>query len=139
MKDFSKQALGAIKANLAELPSFCRLAIYELLSYCDYEKGIISISTLDEVAHNDFHVAPSPGRKKEAVTGDTLRNAFRTIKKFKPEHFIFRTQNQRVIIEMPFLRDLYQQHFSKTQQVAARKSEDNTRTNLIRSSEKAKK
>jgi hypothetical protein len=113
IKYCSNKALGAIKAHLTGLPSFCRLVIFELLSYCDYETGVISITTLDEVAHKDFYVSPSPGRKKEAITSDTLRNAFRTIKKFKPEDFLFRTQNQRIIIEMPFLRDLYQQHCNK--------------------------
>ena len=71
------------------------------------------------IAHNDFHVAPSPGRKKEIINGDTLRNAFRTIKKAKPDHFKFTTKNQRIIIEMPFLRELHQQFFDKKLEVAA--------------------
>lgn len=115
MKDFKTDALNLIKSNLEGLPSFCRLVVYELLEYCDYKSGIIAINTLDELAHNDFRVAFSPGRKKEVITGDTLRNAFRT----KPEHFKFTTKNQRIIIEMPFLRELHQKYFSELSQVTA--------------------
>ena len=103
-----EEAVSLIKENLAGLPGFCRLAIYDLLEYCDYTTGIISISALDEVAVNDFYVTPSPGRKKEVVNSDTIRNAFRTIKKAKSDSFIFSSVNQRVVIEMPFLRELYQ-------------------------------
>lgn len=116
--DFPTQAFNAYKTKLAGLPSFCRLTMYELLEYCDYSSGIISINTLDEIAKNDFYVTPSPGRKKESISGDTLRNAFRTIKKICPAHFKFTTKNQRIIIEMPFLRELYQQFYSEKQQVA---------------------
>lgn len=119
MYDFTTEAMNAIKSKLAGLPSFCRLTIYELLSYCDYESGIISISTLDEVARNDFQVVVSPGRKKEEINGDTLRNAFRTIKKAKPDQFIFSMVNQRIVIEMPFIRELYESFYGKSQEVAA--------------------
>ena len=88
-KDFPMLAFGAYKNKLAGLPSFCRLVMFEVFEYCDYKTGVISIGTLDEVAHNDFYVTPSPGRKNEAINGDTIRNAFRTIKKSKPEHFKF--------------------------------------------------
>lgn len=115
---FSKKAFAAIKSNLAGLPSFCRLTIYELLDYCDFSSGIISISTLDEVVRNDFYVSPAPGRKKEVINSDTLRNVFRTIKKARPEHFKFTTKNQRIIIEMPFLRDLYQRFFGEKEEVS---------------------
>ena len=119
MNTFSTDALKALKTKLAGLPSFPRLLIYELaLDYCDYASGIISINTLDEVARN-FHVTPTPGRKKETINGDTIRNAFRTIKKAKPEYFRFTTKNQRIIIDMPFLRELYQQICNETTQVAA--------------------
>ena len=119
MKDFYQQALSEIKINLAGLPSFCRLTIYELLNHFDYKTGIISIGTLDDLAKNDFHVDSAPGRKREEITADTLRNALRTIKKFKSEHFIFKTINQRIIIEMPFIRELYEQCHAENQEVAA--------------------
>ena len=119
MYDFTTEAMNAIKSNLAGLPSFCRLTIYDLLSYCDYALGIISISTLDEVARNDFQVMPSPGRKKEEINSETLRNAFRAIKKAKPDQFIFSMVNQRIVIEMPFVRELYEQFHGKSQGVAA--------------------
>lgn len=118
-KDFIKEALQAVKSQLTGLPSFSRLVIYELMSSCDFELGTISISTLDELAHNDFHIIPAPGRKKEAINGDTLRNALRTIKKAKPHDFKFTIKNQRIVIEMPFLRDLYQKFLKEESQVAA--------------------
>ena len=113
------EALNAIKGSLAGLPSFSRLVIYELLHYCDYQTGIISINTLEEAVSNDFYVAPSNGRKKEVITADTLRNAFRTIKKAKPDHFIFKNVNQRIVIEMPFIRELYQSFYGQPSEVAA--------------------
>ena len=130
MNDFASEALSAIKSNLEGLPSFCRLVMYELLEYCDYKSGIISINTLDDVAH-DFRVAPSPGRKKEVINGDTLRNAFRTIKKAKPDHFKFTTKNQRIIIEMPFLSILYQQFFGGLNQVAAVSASEHNRATRL--------
>jgi hypothetical protein len=119
MNDFTQEALSAIKATLAGLPSFSRLAIYDLLPYCDFSTGIISIPSLDEVANTDFYVVPAPGRKKENIQSETLRNAFRTIKKSRPNDFIFSTKNQRIIIEMPFVRELYQQFHQDITDVAA--------------------
>lgn len=90
----------------------------ELFSFCDYATGVISIDSLEELARDNFQVAPAPGRKKEEINGDTIRNAFRSIKKAKPEQFIFSTVNQRVTIEMPFMRELYEQFYGKSQEVA---------------------
>ena len=118
MKDFSREVLSALKINVTGLPSFCRLVIYELLEDCDYTSGTISVGTLDELAHS-FYVSPSPGRKKEIINGNTIRNAFRTIKKAKPDAFKFTTVNQRIIIEMPFIRELYQEFYSQPREVAA--------------------
>ena len=123
MDDFSVEALSRIKSNLAGLPSFCRLVIYDLLEYCDYQSGTISLDALDNVAHQDFYIHPMPGRKKENINGDTLRNAFRTIKKSKPDHFKFTTINQRVVIEMPFIRELYEEFYG-IEEVAAVLAED---------------
>ena len=119
MRDFTKEALGAIKTNLAGLNSFCRLVIYELLPYCDYSSGIVSISSLDKLASDDFHVDSLRGRQKEVVNGDKIRNAFRAIKKAKPDHFLFKTINQRIVIEMPFIRELYQSFYGQMSEVAA--------------------
>ena len=94
----------------------------ELFTHCDFATGIISIDTLDELARQYFQVAMAPGRKREEINGDTIRNAFRTIKKARPEHFIFSSVNQRIIIEMPFMRALYQQFHSKTEEVAVVKA-----------------
>ena len=119
MRDFTTEALGAIKTNLAGLNSFCRLVMYEVLDYCDYSSGTISISSLDKLARDDFQVDPIRGRQKEVINGDTIRNAFRTIKKAKPDHFKFTTVNQRISIEMPFLRELYHSIYGEIQEVAA--------------------
>ena len=107
MNNFQKHALSAYKSNLAGLPSFCRLAMYELFEYVDFESGTVSINSLDLLARTDFHVDSLRGRAKEEITGDTIRNALRAIKKARPDHFIFSTVNQRIVIEMPFIRELY--------------------------------
>lgn len=117
--DFYPLAFDAFKANIRGLSSFCRLTMLELLSYCDYTTGVISIDALDELARKDFQVAPAPGRKKEDIDGDTIRNAFRSIKKARPEQFIFSRINQRITIEMPFMRELYERFCGKSQEVAA--------------------
>lgn len=124
VSNFFRGVFSEIKSHLFGLPSFCRLSIYELLEYCDYASGVISIGTLEEIVHNDFYVAPSPGRKKETINSDTIRNALRTIKKARPEHFKFSTKNQRITIEMPFLRDLYQQFYGERALVTAEVSTD---------------
>lgn len=107
MIDFTSHAFSLLKSHLIELPSFSRLVIYELLEYCDFVTGTISIDTLDEIARKDFKIAPCSGRRKEMINGETLRNALRTVKKAKSAHFKFTTKNQRIVIEMPFMRDLY--------------------------------
>lgn len=105
--DFTFKAISEIRRRLNGLPSFCRLVIYECLEYCDIEKGLITLETLNLIASRDFFVERAPGRKREDVNENTLRNAFRTIKKFKGNDFIFRLSNQRIEIEMPWMRDLY--------------------------------
>ena len=117
--NFTTEALKELKHRLSDLPSFCRLVMYEALEYCDYSSGTIFMGVLDEVARNDFCVRSAPGRKKELVNADTLRNAFRSIKKQKSEHFKFSVQNQRMVIEMPFIKALYQRHFNGSPDVAA--------------------
>lgn len=106
--DFSWLAINALKSNLSGLPSFCRLVMYELFPFCDYAAGKISIGTLDDLARTDFYVDSLRGREKEYIAGDAIRNAFRSIKKCKPDYFIFSTVNQRIVIEMPFIRELYE-------------------------------
>lgn len=128
---FYPVALNAFKSSLNGLPSFCRLTLYELLPYCDYPTGTITIDTLEEISRNDFQVASAPGRKKEEVNGDTIRNALRTIKKAKPDHFIFSSKNQRIIIEMPFIKSLYEEFHKKSNDVAAvGEPEDESSTSL---------
>jgi hypothetical protein len=119
MEDFPFEALELITENLSGLPSFCRLVIYDLLKYCNYTLGTITLNSLSEVAKKDFFISSVPGRTKEEINGDTLRNAFRTIKKAKPDQFKFTTINQRVVIEMPFIRELYAQHYQNIQEDAA--------------------
>ena len=108
MNKFYQEVLLRLKLNLTGLPSFSRLVIYELLPYFDYKTGTISIKSLEELVSNDFYVVSCNGRKKENITADTIRNAFRSIKKAKPDHFIFNTVNQRIVITMPFIRELYE-------------------------------
>lgn len=119
MSDFQKQALSAFKANMAGLPSFCRLVLYEIFEYIDFSSGTISIISLEKFAFDYLQVTPLRGRQKEVINGDTIRNAFRAIKKAKPDHFKFTTVNQRIIIDMPFLRELYQSIHGETPEVAA--------------------
>lgn len=130
MECLTSKVVKSIRLNIKGLPGFCRLVIYELLEYCNYETGTISIGTLDEIAQA-FYVAPSPGRKKEIINGDTIRNAFRTIKKAKPDAFKFTSVNQRIIIEMPFIRKLYQEFYSQPREVAGvDHSDQNTPTTI---------
>ena len=119
MSDFQKQALSAFKSNLAGLPSFCRLVMYEIFEYIDFPSGTISINSLEKLSIDDFQVTSLRGRQKEVINGDTIRNALRTIKKAKPDHFKFTTVNQQIVIEIPFLRELYQAACNKTSEVAA--------------------
>ena len=119
MRNFQKEALSAIKSNLHGLPSFCRLVMYEAFEYINFESGTISINSLDLFARTDFKVDSLRGRAKEEITGDTIRNALRTIKKAKPEHFIFSTVNQRIVIEMPFIRELYESIYNETPELSA--------------------
>ena len=106
MRDFSKEAFGAYKKNLSGLPSFSRLVMLELFEYCDHAAGTISINSLDKLARDSFYVDPLRGRVQENITGDTIRNAFRSIKKAKPDYFQFSTINQQTVIDMPFMREL---------------------------------
>ena len=119
MKDFISLAFRAYKENLNGLPSFCRLVMLEVFECCDYETGSISITSLDKLARENFYVEPARGRQKEEINGDTLRNALRTIKKAKSEYFQFTTVNQKIVIKMPFLRDLFQSFFNETQEAAS--------------------
>ena len=119
MKDFSTLVFSSYKKNLIGLPSFCRLVMLEVFEYCDLTKGTILISSLDKLARDHFQVDSVRGRQKEEINGDTLRNALRTIKKAKSDHFQFTIVNQKIMIEMPFLRDLYQLFLNETQEVAA--------------------
>ena len=106
--NFQKEVLSVFKSKLYGLPSFCRLVMHEIFEYTDFQSGTLSISSLDLLARTNFHVDPLRGRAKEEITGDTIRNALRAIKKARPDHFIFSTVNQRIVIEMPFIRELYE-------------------------------
>ena len=108
MMNFQKEVLSVFKSTLYGLPSFCRLVMHEIFEYTDFQSGTLSISSLDLLARTNFHVDPLRGRAKEEITGDTIRNALRAIKKARPDHFIFSTVNQRIVIEMPFIRELYE-------------------------------
>ena len=122
--DFSQKAISLYKEKLFGLSGFCRLVMYDLFEYIDFESGTIAIDSLDILARTDFHVDSLRGRKKEDVTGDTIRNALRSIKKAKPDHFIFSTVNQRIVIEMPFIRELYESIYNETPEPAAVLSTD---------------
>lgn len=117
MRDFSKEAFGAYKQNLAGLPSFCRLVMLEVFEYYDHENGSISINSLEKLALERFYVESVTGRQTENINGNNIRNAFRSIRKAKPDHFKFTNVNQRIVIEMPFLRELYEAFHGKTQEV----------------------
>lgn len=126
MLDFDKEVLIEFKNRLAGLPSMCRLVIYELIPYCNFKTGTICLESLDDLAKKDFFVENAPGRKKELINNDILRNAFRTIKRAKPDQFIFSTANQRIVIELPFLRELYLKYFDRSEEVAREIATDNS-------------
>ena len=115
----SEKVFSTYKKNLIGLPSFCRLVMLEVFEYYDHGTGSISINSLDNLAIERFTVDSVSGRQKENITGSNIRNAFRTIKKAKPDHFIFTNVNQRIVIEMPFMRELYEAFHGKTPEVAA--------------------
>lgn len=131
MRDFQKELLSAFKSNLYGLPSFCRLVMYELFEHTDFSSGKILVNSLDLFARTDFHVDPLRGRAKEEITGDTIRNAFRTIKKAKPDHFIFSTVHQRIVIEMPFIRELYESFHRPTPNLAEVLVEDMAESKIL--------
>ena len=113
IRNFTKEAFSAYKQNLSGLPSFCRLVMLDAFEYCDHAAGTISINSLEKIAREHFRVDPARGRQPEDITGDSIRNAFRTIKKFKSDYFQFSTVNQQIVIDMPFLRELYQSIFNE--------------------------
>jgi hypothetical protein len=119
MKDLAALVFSAYKKNLAGLPSFCRLAMLDLFEYCGHAAGTISIKSLDKIAREHFRVDLARGCQPEDITGDSICNAFRTIKKFKSDHFKFTTVNQQIVIAMPFLRKLYNAFNGKNAHVAA--------------------
>jgi hypothetical protein len=119
MKDLPTLAFSIYKTNLIGLPSFVRLVMLEIYEYFDYKTGTITITSLDKLARDHFQVDSERGRQKENINGDTLRNAFRTIKKFKSDYFQFTKVNQKIVIDMPFMRQLHQSFFNETQEVAA--------------------
>lgn len=135
--DFYQQAYLAFKVKLFGLSSFNRLVMYEILPYCNYETGTIILPSLEELARNDFQVEAAPGRKKEAINADTLRNTFRSIKKAKSSHFVFSVENQRVKIDMPFLRDLYQQYHHAIDDVAVEDVSDVARPKSLASTDES--
>lgn len=135
--DFYQQAYLAFKAMLSGLSSFNRLVMYEILPYCNYETGTVILPSLEELACNDFQVDVAPGRKKESINADTLRNTFRAIKKAKAGHFLFSVENQRIKIEIPFLRDLYQQYHHATDKVAAEDAGDVARGKTFATTEES--
>jgi hypothetical protein len=100
-------AYKMFRKNIKGLPTFCRVLMLELFEYIDLSKGkIILNKTLAQLALEDFFVEPAPGRKQEIITQNTIRNAFRTIKKFKGDFFHFKSVNQRIEIDIPFMRKL---------------------------------
>ena len=135
MIDFVIHANNLIKQNLIGLPGFSKLVIYEALPYLDYSQGKISLPTLYEFAVNDFHVERAPGRKREVVNENTIRNALRTIKKFKGDFFKIRSVNQRIEIEMPEVRKLYASLTGSNKDAGVTKSHKNTPKTLINTEE----
>jgi hypothetical protein len=119
INNFTKQLFCTYKHSLSGLPSFCRLLMLEIFEYYDQSTDIITITSLDKLARDHFQVDAERGRQKENINGDTLRNAFRTIKKFKSDYFQFTKVNQKIVIDMPFMRQLHQSFFNETQEVSA--------------------
>ena len=118
-KEFFTLAFSVYKKNILGLPSFVRLVMLEVYEYCDHSTGTISITSLENLARDNFHVDSLRGRMKEEINGDTIRNAFRSIKKAKPDHFQFSTINQKIVIHMPFMCDLYQSFLNETPELDA--------------------
>lgn len=122
---------ASVNEKLRGLPGFCRLVIFQSLQYYDIDTGKILLPSLEEFANKEFRVDTAPGRKKENINGDTLRNAIRTIKKSAHKDFKFSVQNQRVMIELPFLLELYQKSPIESKEVADPKEEGSTETNTL--------
>lgn len=109
MSNFEDIVFRSIKEKINGLPSFCRLFLYESLEYCNFEEGKVELNSLYELAVKDFYVERAPGRQREIINENTLRNTIRTIKKFKGEFFKFKVVKQRIEIDMPWMRELYQE------------------------------
>lgn len=105
IKYFNK-ALRQLDEHLFELPHLCRILMHSLFKHCDFQTGRISNITMEQM-QRDLYVAPASGRKRQKITADTIRGAFRTIQKFKPDDFVFSVEKQRIVIELPFIRDLF--------------------------------
>ena len=120
-----------IKANLSGLPCFSKLVIYEALPYLDYSQGKIFLPTLYEFAVNDLFVERAPGRKREEINENTIRNALRTIKKFKGDFFKIRSVNQRIEIEMPEVRKLYESFVASNKDAGVESGYKNTPESLV--------
>ena len=131
MVDLICKAQKLIKQNLLGLNSFSRLVVYEALEYCDYKKGIIYLPTLYEFAINSFYVERAPGRKREEINENTIRNALRTIKKFKGDFFKIRSVNQRIEIEMPEVRKLYESFVASNNDAGVESGYKNTPESLV--------
>ena len=131
MDDLSIKVFRAIKEKTHGLPGFCRLLAFELVGYLNIETGRVKLDkTLAHLVSEDFYVEQAPGRKQEPITPDTIRNAFRTIKKFRGEHFKFRTEGQRIVIEMPFIQELYAEHIKSEEVTAVDDTDDNGASSL---------
>ncbi|WP_019218347.1 hypothetical protein [Legionella tunisiensis] len=97
---FFNKALHQLDEHLFELPHFCRLLMHSLFKHCDFKTGRITNITMEQM-QRDLYVAPAPGRKRQKITSDTIRCAFRTIEKFKPDEFIFRLRSS--VLSLSFL------------------------------------
>lgn len=131
MIDFVIHANNLIKKNLIGLPGFSKLVIYEALPYLDYSQGKIFLPTLYEFAVNDLFVERAPGRKREVINENTIRNALRTIKKFKGDFFKIRSVNQRIEIEMPEVRKLYESFVASNKDAGVESGYQNTPESLV--------
>lgn len=133
---FFNKALRQLDDHLFELPHLCRLLMHCLFKHCDFKTGRITNITMEQM-QRDLYVAPASGRKRQKVTADTIRGAFRTIQKFKPKEFIFSVEKQRIVIELPFIRDLFADFDAQNKEATVKAGEGESEETQASSCEKS--
>ncbi len=130
MSDLSGKIYKELICLAEGLPFFPQLLLLKSVEYLNPKEGVIKLPTLHELLTHDFYVERAPGRKRENITENSLRNAFRTIKKCRGDYFKFKVVNQRIEIDMPWMRELYQNFCNQNKDAAVKPAYENTSSSL---------